>query len=132
MPTAVVVGKGSRLFLVRLPSVEAFGFPWDADPERAATRRLHGRPEDLPSGLVTSIRALPSEARVVATDPVPPGTPANSTYRFPNSDDQSRERVGWEYCGSKKTVTGPLMAFAAASTSASAVKTLPPFLPPGW
>jgi len=69
VPTAVVVGKGSRLFLVRLPSVEAFGFPWDADPERAATRRLHGRPEDLPSGLVTSIRALPSEARVVATDP---------------------------------------------------------------
>ena len=68
MPTAVVVGKGPRLFLVRPPPVEPAGFLWDADIERAASRRLGGRPEDLPVGLVTRLSELPSDVRVVTPD----------------------------------------------------------------
>jgi hypothetical protein len=69
VPTAVVVGNGPRLFLVRLPSGEVSGFSWDPDLGRAATRRLGGRPEDLPPGLGTSVGGLPPDVRVVAADP---------------------------------------------------------------
>lgn len=69
MPTAVVVGNGPRLFLVRLPRNEVSAFRWDPEPERAAMRRLGGRPEDLPEGLATSIAELPPEETVVTADP---------------------------------------------------------------
>lgn len=69
MPKAVVVGNGPRLILVRLPRGEASDFRWDADLERAASRRLGGRTEDLPSALVTSIVELPPDVAVVTGDP---------------------------------------------------------------
>lgn len=69
MPTAVAIGRGSRLFLVRLPEGEPTAFPWDAEPERAAAVRLAGRAEDLPTGLVAAVGELPVEVRVVAVEP---------------------------------------------------------------
>jgi hypothetical protein len=69
VPTAVVVGNGPRLFLVRLPRGESTGFPWDPDPQRAATRRLEDRAEGLPSELVASIGELPSDVKVAAANP---------------------------------------------------------------
>jgi len=69
VPTAVVVGRGPRLFLVRPPPSEPVGFLWDTDVERAATRRRGGRPEDLPAGLVSRLGELPPDAKVVAVDP---------------------------------------------------------------
>jgi nucleolar protein 56 len=67
--TAVVVGNGPRLLLLRLPHGEASGFPWDSEPERAAARRSGGRAEDLPSGLVAAIDELPTDVKVVAAAP---------------------------------------------------------------
>jgi snoRNA binding domain, fibrillarin len=68
VPTAVVVGNGPRLFLVRLPRGEAAGFSWDPDVDRAASKRSEPRPEDVPAALVGAAGGLPSDTVVVATD----------------------------------------------------------------
>lgn len=66
MATVLVVGWGPRVLLVGEAESEIAEFPWDADPARAAARRVELRPEDLPGDLVRRVGRLPRETAICA------------------------------------------------------------------
>ncbi len=69
MRSAVLLGRGPRLFLVTLPDGAVEGFPWDVAPERAAERAAAHGAEHLPTGLRARLGSLGTDLGLLSGEP---------------------------------------------------------------
>ena len=81
MRPAVLVGSGSRVYLVRPAPGPVVAFPLDRRPELGAARLVAARPEDVPPLLAGALAELPPELDLAAGDPVLAGMVGRRTGR---------------------------------------------------